>query len=139
MGRVAARAVARGQPPAVRAVSGVASGVADAVLAVDQGVLNVLLPIVRIPVPESARIEPEEGIVREEQRAAEVRSERQPDIVAGPVVAERQALHPATVIGRGGDRVGRRRRGQDIRSEEHTSELQSLMRISYAVFCLKKK
>src|SRR3546814_13302975 len=27
----------------------------------------------------------------------------------------------------------------DNRSEEHTSELQSLMRISYAVFCLKKK
>src|SRR3546814_1596453 len=26
----------------------------------------------------------------------------------------------------------------DLRSEEHTSELQSLMRISYAVFCLKK-
>src|SRR3546814_8638046 len=26
-----------------------------------------------------------------------------------------------------------------VRSEEHTSELQSLMRISYAVFCLKKK
>src|SRR3546814_1872334 len=33
------------------------------------------------------------------------------------------------------DRVGERL----IRSEEHTSELQSLMRISYAVFCLKKK
>src|SRR3546814_4436090 len=35
----------------------------------------------------------------------------------------------------------RRRRpsGQAVRSEEHTSELQSLMRISYAVFCLKKK
>src|SRR3546814_5204742 len=30
-------------------------------------------------------------------------------------------------------------RGAAIRSEEHTSELQSLMRISYAVFCLKKK
>src|SRR3546814_5314992 len=29
--------------------------------------------------------------------------------------------------------------GGDRRSEEHTSELQSLMRISYAVFCLKKK
>src|SRR3546814_10904716 len=28
---------------------------------------------------------------------------------------------------------------RDMRSEEHTSELQSLMRISYAVFCLKKK
>src|SRR3546814_5403353 len=29
--------------------------------------------------------------------------------------------------------------GREGRSEEHTSELQSLMRISYAVFCLKKK
>src|SRR3546814_7545530 len=29
--------------------------------------------------------------------------------------------------------------GPEPRSEEHTSELQSLMRISYAVFCLKKK
>src|SRR3546814_3490933 len=29
--------------------------------------------------------------------------------------------------------------GTEARSEEHTSELQSLMRISYAVFCLKKK
>src|SRR3546814_10285883 len=33
----------------------------------------------------------------------------------------------------------RQRRAQLMRSEEHTSELQSLMRISYAVFCLKKK
>src|SRR3546814_1284249 len=32
-----------------------------------------------------------------------------------------------------------RRQFFDDRSEEHTSELQSLMRISYAVFCLKKK
>src|SRR3546814_7513712 len=30
-------------------------------------------------------------------------------------------------------------RSRRLRSEEHTSELQSLMRISYAVFCLKKK
>src|SRR3546814_13991882 len=33
----------------------------------------------------------------------------------------------------------RRRKTIGDRSEEHTSELQSLMRISYAVFCLKKK
>src|SRR3546814_10887332 len=33
----------------------------------------------------------------------------------------------------------RRQRRPARRSEEHTSELQSLMRISYAVFCLKKK
>src|SRR3546814_640503 len=31
------------------------------------------------------------------------------------------------------------RRSRRIRSEEHTSELQSLLRLSYAVFCLKKK
>src|SRR3546814_6135277 len=36
-------------------------------------------------------------------------------------------------------RVRRDRGRADQRSEEHTSELQSLMRISYAVFCLKKK
>src|SRR3546814_9469367 len=49
--------------------------------------------------------------------------------------------------GRNGDRVAFGEfsfakpecRGAGGRSEEHTSELQSLMRISYAVFCLKKK
>src|SRR3546814_6572847 len=45
---------------------------------------------------------------------------------------------------RGGDQAGRLLVDHlevmlDLRSEEHTSELQSLMRISYAVFCLKKK
>src|SRR3546814_5331441 len=37
------------------------------------------------------------------------------------------------------DHKFRREIGTRARSEEHTSELQSLMRISYAVFCLKKK
>src|SRR3546814_3220336 len=40
------------------------------------------------------------------------------------------------------EKLGQHRKqpsGLNIRSEEHTSELQSLMRISYAVFCLKKK
>src|SRR3546814_10281480 len=36
-------------------------------------------------------------------------------------------------------RVFREHGALRVRSEEHTSELQSLMRISYAVFCLKKK
>src|SRR3546814_3963079 len=40
------------------------------------------------------------------------------------------------VIGAEMDRIAAER---EARSEEHTSELQSLMRISYAVFCLKKK
>src|SRR3546814_6012526 len=38
------------------------------------------------------------------------------------------------IVGHGG-----LHRAEHLRSEEHTSELQSLMRISYAVFCLKKK
>src|SRR3546814_3651064 len=44
-------------------------------------------------------------------------------------------MRQATQIGRG----NRPERASPLRSEEHTSELQSLMRISYAVFCLKKK
>src|SRR3546814_6264693 len=40
---------------------------------------------------------------------------------------------------RAGYMCGRGFSGPWLRSEEHTSELQSLMRISYAVFCLKKK
>src|SRR3546814_9638030 len=36
-------------------------------------------------------------------------------------------------------RPGQNHKHASLRSEEHTSELQSLMRISYAVFCLKKK
>src|SRR3546814_791989 len=52
--------------------------------------------------------------------------------------------HVAKVLDRAGkralDRLGAKdQAGQRQRSEEHTSELQSLMRISYAVFCLKKK
>src|SRR3546814_4130198 len=47
-------------------------------------------------------------------------------------VEERRVAGPGAAIGGLGDEVGQR-------SEEHTSELQSLMRISYAVFCLKKK
>src|SRR3546814_2720494 len=51
----------------------------------------------------------------------------------GAAVASEDAAGAATVIG---SHHVRRHVG---RSEEHTSELQSLMRISYAVFCLKKK
>src|SRR3546814_1402272 len=43
------------------------------------------------------------------------------------------------VLFRDAEAIEHMRRIDTLRSEEHTSELQSLMRISYAVFCLKKK
>src|SRR3546814_8999945 len=45
--------------------------------------------------------------------------------------------HSLDGVGRGDGRLDLG--GERLRSEEHTSELQSLMRTSYAVFCLKKK
>src|SRR3546814_2935876 len=54
---------------------------------------------------------------------------------AGDVLRIADASQRIGALDRGGAlRVGPQR----LRSEEHTSELQSLMRISYAVFCLKK-
>src|SRR3546814_5231106 len=55
-------------------------------------------------------------------------------------IARARILGPAEVR-RVGDRleITTGERTAPTRSEEHTSELQSLMRISYAVFCLKKK
>src|SRR3546814_9919861 len=49
--------------------------------------------------------------------------------------AKAQAMTSGSLTDAGNIELG----GQAMRSEEHTSELQSLMRISYAVFCLKTK
>src|SRR3546814_4511345 len=74
---------------------------------------------------------------------------RSPGFPAGPVLAAVRRLRAARLVGRpthaGAADAGGAfpRRGSAVagggRTEEHTSELQSLMRISYAVFCLKKK
>src|SRR3546814_10541892 len=63
-------------------------------------------------------------------------------LFTGPALAPLRELSSVDSILKGSFFLGSRwkqghSRGQ--RSEEHTSELQSLMRISYAVFCLKKK
>src|SRR3546814_8019884 len=60
------------------------------------------------------------------------------DVGVGGIVGEPLILRRHREA-RGARRMEQRHVGQEMRSEEHTSELQSLMRISYAVFCLKKK
>src|SRR3546814_9505511 len=71
------------------------------------------------------------GVFRRDQRIAvgrrlaEPRADRQDEVRCADAFDER-GIGAVAEIAR-------------VRSEEHTSELQSLMRISYAVFCLKKK
>src|SRR3546814_1877469 len=60
-------------------------------------------------------------------------SPRIPALQFGQLARRHNRLDPVAHVQRAEDR------GEVDRSEEHTSELQSLMRISYAVFCLKKK
>src|SRR3546814_7242792 len=75
---------------------------------------------------------------------------RHPDVVRGSVPRDPRvprAARPPDAGAHRGPHAGFARRARvrehaadpRARSEEHTSELQSLMRISYAVFCLKKK
>src|SRR3546814_1281855 len=59
--------------------------------------------------------------------------------VAISPVSAANAVANLDADGKGWDFDARRAQAKAARSEEHTSELQSLMRISYAVFCLKKK
>src|SRR3546814_2495935 len=58
---------------------------------------------------------------------------------AGQVINEQLYMAVATVLAFVFRVENKMASEMDRRSEEHTSELQSLMRISYAVFCLKKK
>src|SRR3546814_10845858 len=79
-----------------------------------------------VPVIDAVRLMAEKGIgavlVMQGGRLAGILSERD---YARKVVLQGRASSNTLV--------------RDIRSEEHTSELQSLMRLSYAVFCLKKQ
>src|SRR3546814_3156906 len=67
-------------------------------------------------------------------QAGEARSTKSPAMSSG--VRSVMGSSPGKAAARIRVRIGP---GDSRRSEEHTSELQSLMRISYAVFCLKKK
>src|SRR3546814_975567 len=83
------------------------------------------------------------------------RSEIIPESHAPQLIGKHRAIGPAKLyanivhqdstritggyLAHEGQQLGMARIPGQVRSEEHTSELQSLMRISYAVFCLKKK
>src|SRR3546814_8289475 len=78
------------------------------------------------------------------QRAERVLHRLRHDLAADTQNAEPHVdCHQDTRLANGSEDVIELQRAQyaqiEHRSEEHTSELQSLMRISYAVFCLKKK
>src|SRR3546814_4331882 len=67
---------------------------------------------------------------------------REPELHPPPIESPHELIHlgdppPSLVVRVPVLRISELPR--EVRSEEHTSELQSLMRISYAVFCLKKK
>src|SRR3546814_2541342 len=87
----------------------------------------------------AARPEGAEVLVAEDRgvaraRLPEVRAEGPGDQAAARHQAALRADQGSQPLHHDGGRPA-----PDVRSEEHTSELQSLMRISYAVFCLKKK
>src|SRR3546814_9751060 len=75
------------------------------------------------------------AVGRGEQQAADT-IERQNRVAADADLEQRRAVGSNAMLCQPCTQAGGFRLG---RSEEHTSELQSLMRISYAVFCLKKK
>src|SRR3546814_6943046 len=83
-----------------------------------------------------------DGVTDTQDLSSQVTLQSSDATVIAPVIGYVSALKAGTanitasfpVIGADGDPVH-----DDVRSEEHTSELQSLMRNSYDVFCLKKK
>src|SRR3546814_12109332 len=88
--------------------------------------------------PPKRRTSPFDCLAGAQDRLRQAQGERKNRHVSRRLNRRRQRHQPRLEHA---DRVAAHR-GADFvvaRSEEHTSELQSLMRISYAVFCLKKK
>src|SRR3546814_6371602 len=72
----------------------------------------------------------DDHLSHQDRQADQTRADQRKEYGSRKCTARPVALRLRRVLGRAGG---------SVRSEEHTSELQSLMRISYAVFCLKKK
>src|SRR3546814_7841557 len=101
--------------------------------------------------PDTTLFRSKGGGHRHLRQMAGVKDMDRPDLPPRACRRSRERIHLRALVHRqyvgagngGGGRVGQAdpflQRADRRRSEEHTSELQSLMRISYAVFCLKKK
>src|SRR3546814_8033268 len=94
----------------------------------------------------TAEVEARQAGIRSESRERDVRiAVRTQALDRAKQRLRRQPAHDRPGRGWRAGVCSQEARGQEVcqllpeRSEEHTSELQSLMRISYAVFCLKKK
>src|SRR3546814_2316363 len=85
-----------------------------------------------LPLLSAAGIEPEPAFSDESSRALRFSTNR-PDVELIRV----RSFDVATFVAHGAAQLGVCGNDVLMRSEEHKSELQSLMRISYAVFCLK--
>src|SRR3546814_5168669 len=123
----------------------------------DFGLKNLHLGEVPTPVPQAGELLVKVGAVSLNYRdKAIVDGFYEPHMVPKPLIPVSDAAGAVAAVGQGvsrfkiGDRVNSTLYSRwidgppgpnepDYRSEEHTSELQSLMRISYAVFCLQKK
>src|SRR3546814_948534 len=91
----------------------------------------------RFPSLSHNRVDP---CFRRGNRLVEVCSSRQQHATGVLERADPSGIgQPEVKADNGWRSIDQQRQHLVVRSEEHTSELQSLMRISYAVFCLKKK
>src|SRR3546814_2212968 len=100
---------------------------------------DLALHAVLIDVAETRALPAAEGVVGDRHRDRHVDADHADvdaggEFARGMAVARENRDAVAILMAR-----GQRQRFLEIRSEEHTSELQSLMRTSYAVFCLQKK
>src|SRR3546814_6497496 len=94
------------------------------------------LAVERLVAPEPARLQERRAdgdVVLGEANALVHRARRVADLEAHVPQQVENLLHHLLAARR--QLVGQQEQQVDVRSEEHTSELQSLMRISYAVFC----
>src|SRR3546814_4424520 len=100
--------------------------------------LAFIVELLRRTRPHNRAIVPDERTGKANEQRRITRRRCAIAIFPGPVgIVDADAEDPRIGADRRPERESARR--QIGRSEEHTSELQSLMRISYAVFCLKKK